>query len=194
MPHGDFDLDRVKCHAATPSRWADLEKLFGEHGACAGCWCMFLRLPRKAWDQGRGDGNRKALERIVTSGARPGVLAYYGREPIGWCAVAPRAEYVALARSRRLKPVDDRPVWSVTCFFVAKPHRRAGVSVRLLEAAVELAARQGARIVEGYPSVPKTSRTADPFVWRGTPATFERAGFLEVARPSPAGRIMRRLL
>ena len=73
----------------TPSRWNDLEDLFGERGACGGCWCMAWRLTTREWTAGKGTRNRRALKRLVESGARPGILAYRGREVIGWCAVAP---------------------------------------------------------------------------------------------------------
>ena len=179
-------------HPATAERWPDVERLFGQRGACAGCWCMFWRLPRKDWTAGKGEGNRRALRKLVRSGAEPGVLAYQDGEPIGWCAAAPRADYPALARSRVLAPVDDRHVWSVACLFVARPHRRRGVSARLLEAAVEHAGRHGVTLVEGYPTVPSTDRAPDAFLWTGTAAAFERAGFREVARRSPTRPIVRR--
>src|SRR5947207_1112336 len=97
----------------TPKRWADFEALFGDNGACGGCWCMFWRLPRAEFQAGKYAGNKAAMQKIVRDGAEPGVLAYEGRQPLGWCAVAPREEYVALARSRVLKSVDETPVWSV---------------------------------------------------------------------------------
>ena len=114
----------------TPSRWSDLESLFGDRGACGGCWCMAWRLPNKEWLAGKGTRNKRALRRIVAAGEKPGVLGYLGREPIGWCAVAPRDAYVFLARSRVLKPVDSRPVWSISCLFVSRPYRRQGISSR----------------------------------------------------------------
>lgn len=186
-----FALSRVTYRPATPARWPDLEQLFGERGACGGCWCMVWRLPRQRWLAGKGTGNKRALQRIVAAGRKPGVLAYLGREPIGWCAVAPRSDYVALGRSRVLQPVDDQPVWSVSCLFVAKPYRRRGVSVGLLRAAIDLAARRGARIVEGYPVEPVMSPTPDAFVWTGLPSAFTDAGFREVLRRSRTRPIMR---
>jgi len=186
-----FDPDALKFRAVTPSRWADVERLFGPRGACAGCWCMAWRLARKDWVAGQGAKNRRAFRRIVTSGSKPGVLAYHGKEPIGWCAVAPRGEYVALARSRVLAPVDDRPVWSISCLFVSRPYRGRGVSVRLLRAAVELAAKQGASLVEGYPTRPFTEKAPDAFLWTGTPSAFVEAGFEEVARRTETRPIMR---
>jgi GNAT superfamily N-acetyltransferase len=182
---------KLTFHPANASRWKDLEELFGERGACGGCWCMFWRLPRKEFDAGKGTGNKRALKRIVTAGREPGILAYRGEEPIGWCALAPRQDYVALERSRILKPVDDQPVWSISCLFIKKPYRRRGVSAQLLGAAVEFAAAHGALIVEGYPVEPSMEKMPDPFLWHGIPSAFSKAGFHEVARRSKSRPIMR---
>lgn len=182
----------LKFHPATAARWSDLEELFGERGACGGCWCMFWRLPRKEWDAKRGAGNKRALKKIVTAGrAAPGILAYVGKEPLGWCAIAPREQYLGLERSRILKPVDDQPVWSISCLFIKRAHRRQGVSALLLKAAVDFAAKQGAKIVEGYPVEPTMEKMPDPFLWHGVPSAFAAAGFKEVLRRSKTRPIMR---
>ena len=39
----------LQIHPLTPSRWADFEVLLGKNGGCAGCWCMWWRLPRAQW-------------------------------------------------------------------------------------------------------------------------------------------------
>ena len=177
----------------TPSRWSDLERLFGARGACGGCWCMAWRVPRSQWEAQKGLPNKRALRRLVDAGPPPGVLAYRDGVPVGWCAVAPRASYPVLSRSRVLAPVDDRAVWSITCLFVRKAERRQGVSRRLLQAAVAFARSNGARIVEGYPVEPDRDQP-DPFVWTGLASAFRAAGFHEVARRSAARPIMRRIL
>lgn len=176
----------------TPDRWSDFTRLFGERGACAGCWCMFPRRPRSAWERGRGEGNRRAMKRLVESGPPPGLLGYVGDEPIAWCSIEPRERIGSLARSRVLAPVDDAPVWSIVCFFVARPWRGRGLTPQIVEAAVAWARRHGATIVEGYPVAPAKGRTADAFAWTGLVSTFEKAGFREVARRSPTRPIMRR--
>jgi GNAT superfamily N-acetyltransferase len=183
---------KLQVHPLTPERWGDLEKLFGPRGACAGCWCMYWRLPRSEFNAGKGDGNREAFRRLVASGRVPGILAYDGDEPVGWCAVEPRQQYPGLGRSRVLRPVDDTPVWSVTCLFVRRDHRRTGVSVELLRGAVGHVRRQGGRVVEGYPVEPASGQTADAFAYTGLVSAFRRAGFTEVARGSPVRPIMRR--
>jgi hypothetical protein len=175
----------------TVDRWPDVERLFGPRGACAGCWCMAWRLRQAEWERGKGDSNRAAFRQIVEKGPPPGILAYSSGEPIGWCAVAPRSEYVQLERSRVLQPIDGEPVWSVSCLFIGRPYRRRGVSVALLRAVGEFAARQGARIVEGYPIEPSSGKLPDVFAWTGTVAAFRAAGYAEVARRSPKRPIMR---
>ena len=188
---GQKDNLSLRFHAATASRWSDVEELFGERGACGGCWCMFWRVPRKEFDSKKGSGNKRAFKKLVVSGASPGILAYAGSEPIGWCALAPREEYIALERSRVLKPIDSKPVWSISCLFIKKPYRRKGVSAQLLRAAVDFATKQGARIVEGYPIEPSMEKMPDPFLWHGIPSSFKAAGFKEVLRRSKSRPIMR---
>ncbi len=177
----------------TKSCWDDLERLFGERGACAGCWCMVWRRPHKEYVAGKGAGNRRALRKLVVSGQVPGILAYDGNRPVGWCSVAPRETFTYLQKSRSLASVDDRPVWSVTCLFIDKEYRRQGVAVALLRAACDYVRSQGGKIVEGYPSIAR-KRLPDPWVWTGVLPAFLRAGFKEVKRPSTSRAIVRRRL
>ena len=184
----------VDIHPLSPDRWPDLAHLFGPRGAYGGCWCMYFRLPRGEWSAGCGDGNKAAFRRIVRRGDEPGLLAYAGEEPVGWCAVAPREEYGGLARSRIAKPVDERPVWSITCFYVAKAFRRRGVTVALLEGAASFVAGRGGSILEGYPAEPAGGAWPDAYAYHGTVAAFAKAGFREVARPSKTRAVMRRIV
>ncbi len=152
---------------------------------------MWWKLPRSEFAKLKGEGNRQAFQAIVASGEVPGILAYNDGKPIGWCAVAPRDRYPALERSRTLKKIDDQPVWSVTCFFVAKPFRRSGITTELLRAAVRYAVEHGAQIVEGYPTETREGRAPDPFVFTGLASTFRKVGFSEVLRRSEHRPIMR---
>ena len=190
----DFERESLEFHSLTPERWGDLEKLFGQHGACGGCWCMWWRLPRSEFMRNRGERNKEAFKNIVDSGKVPGILAYMKDEPVGWCAVAPRETFPKLERSRILKRIDEKPVWSVVCFFVAKPFRRKGISAKLLKAAVNYATEQGAKIVEGYPVEPKKGRTPDAFAYTGLASAFLNVGFVEVIRRSETRPIMRYMI
>ena len=107
---------KYKFFPVTNERWKDFEKLFGEKGACAGCWCMYWRLKQSVLDAQKGNGNKRAMKKIIFSDTIPGIIAYHKSEPVGWCSVAPREEFSRLDNSRILKPVDEKSVWSVVCF------------------------------------------------------------------------------
>lgn len=193
-PSASVPLPVLEFHPVTAARWHDLERLFGERGACGGCWCMWWRLTRAQFDAQKGQQNKAALKQLIAAGATPGILAYAQGEPVGWCAVEPRERYSALERSRILKPVDDQSVWSVTCFFIARPFRRKSMTTALLQAAVAYAKGQGAKIIEGYPVEPKTGAMPEVYAFTGLAPAFHRAGFVEVLRRSKTRPIMRYII
>jgi GNAT superfamily N-acetyltransferase len=183
------ELD-LSFHPLTQKLWRDFEMLFGDRGACGGCWCMHWKLRGKEFKDIVGDDARQMQKSIVDSKIVPGLLAYSEGYPVGWIAVEPRSAYPKLAHSRTLKPVDDQEVWSVPCFFVEKKHRRKGLTVELLKAAIGYVKSKGGTIIEGYPVDTKKNEPA-PFVFTGTSAAFIKAGFKEVARNSPTRPIFR---
>ena len=187
-------ISKLEFHPVTPGRWKDLVKLFGERGACGGCWCMWWRLKRSQFQKQQGEGNKKAMKKIVDSGEIPGILAYAGDNPVAWCSVAPREAYPVLERSRILKRVDDQKVWSVVCFFVDKEYRRKGINLKLTKAAIDFVKKRGGKILEAYPVEPKKSQIPDLFVYHGLASTFRKAGFTEVLRRSETRPIMRYII
>lgn len=166
--------------------WNHIESLFGEAGACGGCWCMYWRVPStgKYWAEHKGAPNRRSFRKLVETGDASGVLAFEGRAPVGWCSVGPRADFAYFARARKLPPPPDENAWSVTCFFIKAGYRRRGIAGRLLESAIDLARKKGASVLEGYPSVPESSKAKipDAFAHTGVPRLFASAGFVLAAR------------
>jgi len=203
MKTNSLTQEQLEIYPVTKEHWQELQELFGLRGACAGCWCMYWRLKRSEFQQQSGEGNRLALKALIESGEIPGLLAFLpassetdsaqqvGAQPVGWVSIAPRQTFPLLERSRILKPVDERPVWSVVCFYVARRYRCQGLTAHLLRSAVDYAVQHGATIVEGYPVEPKKDRTADAFVYTGLASTFRECGFVEIARRSETRPIMR---
>lgn len=189
--HGMSSVSRLVVHELTQDRWADLETLFGPKGACAGCWCMWWRLTSSEFTRLRGTGTKRFLKKLVTAGETRGLIGYVDGKPVAWCALAPRVQYPRLDRSRILARVDDQEVWSITCFFVSRRHRRGGLTLQMLEASLDFARRRGAAFVEGYPVEPKKGKTADVFAFTGLASSFRKAGFKEVRRRSETRPIMR---
>ena len=172
-----------------PETWDDIVRLFGPKGA-GGCWCQWFKLTNRQFDAQSGEGNKAAFKTQVEAGHMPGVIAYYGDDPVGWCAIEPRERYPRLNRSPLTKPVDDLPVWSLTCLFVAKEQRKKGLSEALIKAAIEHARAEGARMIEAYP---KDARhpISNQDAYHGVRSTFARLGFIEVARRSETRPVMR---
>lgn len=172
----------------TRARFGDVEALFATDSIMRSCWDIWPRYDTKERRalQARGtswsETNRGLLRDLAARRRAPGLLAYLGREPVGFISLGPRTEMRRVDRSRTSPRVDDVPVWVIPCFFVHRDHRGKGITVALLKAAVEYARTHGAPAVEGYPRAPGT-RVHDSTAFFGTVAQFRRAGFRKIAGP-----------
>ncbi len=117
---------RFRILPLTPDLWPALEDLFGKSGASNGCWCMYWRLGGAYREAPRG-ANREALRQIVGRGSPPGLLAFDGDLPVGWCQLTPRDALPWLDHMWWFVRVDAVPVWSISSFFVQRGYRRQGV-------------------------------------------------------------------
>jgi len=197
----DAELSIVPANEAP---WRDLQAIFGTRGEAAICQCQRYKLqPREAFKHHPPEVRAARLRSQTHCGQRKsrttsGLVAYRDGEPVGWCAVEPRPNYVGLLRVYRV-PWDGRAedkhdtgIWAVTCFFVRAGFRRQGISRALAKAAVDFARRRGARALEGYPMV---VRKGHEIPWGelhvGSRSIFVAAGFTEVNRPTPRRSVMR---
>jgi GNAT superfamily N-acetyltransferase len=179
---------KLKFRPLTPNLWPALADLFGENGACSGCWCMYWRIGN-AYRKRPRETNKAAFHEVVKRGPPPGLLAFHGDLAVGWCQLTPRDALPWLDRAWRLRRVDDVPVWSISCFYIRKGYRNQGVTSALIAAALKTAKSAGAPALEAYPLdgdlTPSASGT-------GYASTFARAGFSIVGRRTPPRPIMRR--
>jgi GNAT superfamily N-acetyltransferase len=179
----------VNVRPVTAARWPDLVDLFERRGPrggarnvpAYGCWCMFWRDR----SLGHGTPKKRALGALARAGREPGLLAYDGREAVGWVSVSPRDEYAALLRSPQYRPQDaDEGVWSIVCFVVDRPRWGEGVSAALLEGAIEHARKRSAKVLEAYPHRTKTDN------YMGYLDLFLQQGF-DVARKTKTRAVVR---
>jgi len=170
-----------------PDLWPALEDLFGPRGACGGCWCMYCRIGSE-YKRRPTAANKADLREIVRQGPPPGLIAFDGELPVGWCQLTPRDDVPWLDRTWRRARVDDLPVWSLSCLYVRIGYRRRGVSTALIREALRVAKRAKAAALEAYPFDAAVSPNATS---TGYASTFARAGFKVVARRIPARPIMR---
>ncbi len=180
---------KLTIRPVTPDLWPALEDLFGEHGASNGCWCMYWRIGSTYHKRPRWQ-NKKALREVVRGGPPPGLLAFDGDVPVGWCQLTPRDALPWLNRARLLTRVDDLPVWSISCFYVRRGYRKQGVMAALIAAALKVAKRANAPALEAYPVDTEQPKSTSN-VFTGIASTFVHAGFETVARRVPHRPIMR---
>ncbi|HEX8997597.1 MAG TPA: GNAT family N-acetyltransferase [Ktedonobacterales bacterium] len=174
-------------HPVTRERLDDLRRFSEAHGKFRYCSCMRWRMTSAEYSRSTKETRIAALDALIVKGTPVGVLAYADGEPVGWVSVAPRETLGALERYRALARVDERPVWSVNCFFLDRRVRRQGVTLDLLRAAINYARSQGATLIEGYP----VATGARLYTYMGSPETFRRAGFVDVTPPSRERLVMR---
>ena len=196
VPAGDRTSMELTVLPLTPARWGDLEAIFLARGCSVarGCWCMFYRHaggePEGAVGSSIAQRNRADLQALAAQDPPPGLIGYEGDTPVGWISLGPRADFARLARSRVMKAVDERPVWSIVCVVVPSAHRRRGVARAMLAGAVAWARERGVTLLEAYP-VDRAEPSAGDASWFGSKAMFDEAGFEEVARRKPARPVVR---
>jgi len=189
---------RIDIEPLTPARWDDLVELFGRPGASIArtCYCMaYRRSGKHELPPGltHSQANKRELKALVDRGVVPGLIGYREGRPIAWISLGPREDYARLARSSVMKPVDDKPVWSIVCFFVDATARHQGVADAMLAGALAWARTNGVTLLESYPC-DVAGKSRDDSLWFGSAAMFDRAGFVEVARRKPTRPVMRRKL
>src|SRR5919197_3289755 len=99
-----------EAHPVTNDRWPDLARLF-DQPVVRTCFCMFFR--KTGAGTGAGRENRRAMKVLVDRGTVPGLIGYEDGIPVAWVSMGPREDYPRLRRSTTMKPVDDRPGWSI---------------------------------------------------------------------------------
>lgn len=184
--HSEFTFsDQLTFEPLTKKNWGKFVDLFGVKGACGNCWCMYHRLKKSHFEEGKVDeGNKQTMKNIVWENKPTGILGFYEGKPVAWCAFAPREDFLKLENSRVHKRIDSKQVWSIPCFFIDKNYRRNGVSVELLKGVIRYAKENGIKIIEAYPAIPTKDKLPDSFAWIGLYKSFERARFEIVDRTS----------
>ena len=196
--------DTLRIVPANEARWQDLQTVFGTRGTAAICQCQRFKLaPKESFGSFPAEERARRLREQTNAGdpgaeTTSGLVAYLGGEPVGWCAVEPRAAYTGLLRvyrvpwEGRLEDKTDVSVWAVTCVFVRAGFRRQGITYDLVRAAVEFARERGARALEGYPMITEPGKE---IIWDeilvGSRSIFAAAAFTEVSHPTPRRVVMR---
>jgi GNAT superfamily N-acetyltransferase len=188
-------MPTTRIEDATTVPWDDVVHAFTGGGDGATCWCQWFLVTRKEFGAHSRDEQRAMLrQELADADTSPGLIAYADDSPAAWVRVAPRTSQPALARSRIVEgsaePIDNEDVWAITCFVVRREHRRKGLATELTSAAVDHAAKHGARVVEAYPIDTAQRKAGNNELFVGSVRLFREAGFQEIARPTGARVVM----
>jgi GNAT superfamily N-acetyltransferase len=162
----------------------DFVALFERPGTQRQCWCMVWRATKEEGRSTIPAVRREQMLRRIDQGTTVGLLGYDSDEPVAWVSIAPKETYNKLGGP---DPVEGEIVWSLACMILRPTHRHRGLAYELIAAAVELATRNGATIVEAYPVDPESPS----YRYMGFVPAFERAGFVEVQMAGSRRHVMR---
>lgn len=172
----------IVVRAATIERFDDIEPVINR-----ACWCQYWRMTASEYGRSKDaiagenrDRRREALRAQCATEPVPGVVAYRGDLPVGWCGFGPRSSMARLVRSRTIPATDGLPVWSIVCFSIRPGYRRRGIAKALLRGAIDYARAHGAAGLEAYPTDPAGTRRDATFSYTGFTTMFEAAGFQRV--------------
>lgn len=173
MPHDDLLIRPL-----SPERLPDFlgyfeGAAFADNPRWRSCYCQFLYVDhaKVEWMARTAEENRQAACERICDATMEGYLAYRGGQVVGWCNAAPRRMMDAFADEP--DPDADR-LGQITCFVVARAHRRSGVARALLDAACAGLQAQGMVIAEASPKPEVTGDAENHF---GPLALFTQAGF-----------------
>lgn len=180
----------------------DLNAIFGLRGYPARCRCQRFRTTGDEWwhnpipEEERIFRLRQQTDcGYPESDATSGLVAYLEDEPVGWCAVDRRSEYIRLGQTPwkgRSEDEFDEDVWAVTCFVVRAGYRGQGLTYSLAAATVPFARDRGACALEAYPMVVGEEKNV---TWGelhvGKREVLAAAGFEQVSHPSKRRVVMR---
>ncbi len=172
-------MSELTIKALTPETFDDFAALVERNkGMFASCWCTHFH-PDCAEKGQSAEGNRALKQRLVADGIAHAALVYDGDRAVAWAEygspdelpnIQHRKDYLATAR--RL------PDYRVTCILVERGARGQGLASHALRGAVELIARAGGGLVEGYPhDTGGVRKKNSSFLYNGTRTMYEREGF-----------------
>ena len=186
-------VQSLRIEPLTESRMEDFAAVVNPNHRQKHCWCLSHRLSAQEIRERGGEDRYEAMCSLAREKIAPGVIAYLGDQPVGWCSISPRAQIPKLENSKLIRPVDDLRVWSIICMVVRGGYRRRGVNRQMVLGALEYAKSLGAPAVEAYPVDPE-GRMDLTMAYVGTRKMFEEAGFEVVGVSDAVASRMPRLI
>ncbi len=174
-------MDDYTIKALDTSTWGDFAAMNERNsGLFSGCWCTWFH-PEGREDRGDAEPNPAYKERMVREDVAHAALVFAGDEAIAWAEYGTPEELPNIHhRKQYLEETVTPPDYRITCIYVDKRHRRGGLAALALRGALDLIARAGGGLVEGYPQDTPGRKMNPSFLYNGTRHMYEEAGFTYV--------------
>ena len=186
--------DALTIESLTSETWEGFAALVERHnGIFGGCWCIWFH-PDSA-ERGQGyDGNRALKKKLVEKGKAHAALVLDGDRVAAWCEYGTPEELPNIHHRKDYEAAGEPPPdCRFTCIFIDKEYRHRGLSHLALRGALDLVARSGGGVVEGYQQdTSGGKRVGNSFLYNGTRALYEQHGFTYVRSKGEGHTVMRR--
>jgi GNAT superfamily N-acetyltransferase len=177
-----MDMDHLTIRPLAPDTWPAFADLVARHnGVFGGCWCTWFHTLSRGKER-TYESNRDLKCRLVEEGLAHAALVFDGDEAVAWAQYGRPEELPNIHHRQEYEAGLVRPPnYRVTCIFVDRRYRRHGVATLALRGALDLIAKAGGGVVEGYPhdmsKQPKGKQMSSSFLYNGTRNMYEEAGF-----------------
>lgn len=158
----------------------------------SGCWCTWFHT---MWAEKRTntETGREMKGRLVNEGRAHAALVFAGELAVAWCQYGTPEELPNIHHRKDYEAgLDILPDYRFTCIYVDKKYRRQELARAALHGAMDLIAKAGGGVVEGYPQDTAGKQVKPAFLYNGTRTLYEQAGFTYI-RPKGKGHCVMRM-
>ncbi len=181
-------VDGYRIEPLSGQTWDAFADLAERHnGVWGGCWCTWFHCfpdppERKTF------GNREFKRRLVEADRAHAALVFAGDVAVAWAEYGPVGELPNIHHRKEWEQGVVRvPDYRITCLFVDRRYRRAGMAAVAARGALALIAASGGGLVESYPhELPPGKKTSASFLYNATRSMYEQLGF-DYDRPKGKG-------
>ena len=177
---GTLTVDGYRIESLTMQTWDAFADLAERHnGVWGGCWCTYFHLHPDPKEERRALGHREFKRRLVEAGRAHAALVFDGDVAVAWAQFGAVPELPNIHHRKEWEQgVVRMPDYRITCLFVDRAYRRAGMAAVAVRGALALIAAAGGGLVEAYPhDLPEGKKTSASFLYNATRTMYERLGF-----------------
>jgi len=181
-------LSDLRIEPAGPEHEEGLSALFERNDSPCFCRWWHFEGDKNAWEDrcanAPAESRRELSGRLAGhSDEARGLVALGDGQLVGWMKLSPAGVMQKLYAQRLYRGLpcfegERSGVFTIGCFLVDEAWRRRGVARALVDAAVEIAPRWGARALEAFPR--RGDALSAQEMWTGPAEALTDAGFREV--------------